>query len=243
MQTNQIRTIIMFSVSSIILVIATYMPTVETGIAVSIVGLIAFAMTIHFFMNIMFDAYTSMSTEANQTESQKTIKLELLEGATQPFYAHKTDAGMDVYANEDITIAPGETKLIHTGLKMAIPEGYEIQVRPRSGLSLKTPLRICNAPGTIDSGYRDEVGIIMQNTSERFFTDGVGIVKVMPDIEKNHYTVDSKDNRKGWYDIKKGDRIAQIVLQKVPRIKWEEVNSVAEIKGDRGGGFGSTGTK
>ena len=171
------------------------------------------------------------------------VKIELLDGAKAPLYANKTDAGMDVCANEDITLAPGETKLVHTGIKVAIPEGYEIQVRPRSGLSLKTPLRICNAPGTIDAGYRDEIGVIMQNTSERFFTDGVGIVKVMPDIEKNHHIIDSKGNLKGWYDIKKGDRIAQIVLQEVPKIEWEEISSVAEIKGDRGGGFGSTGTK
>ena len=160
-----------------------------------------------------------------------------------PFYAHETDAGMDIYANEDIIIAPGETKLIHTGLKMAIPEGYEIQVRPRSGLSLKTPLRICNAPGTIDAGYRDEIGIIMQNTSERFYTDGAGEIHVMPDCEKNHYTIDSKDNRKGWYDIKKGDRIAQIVLAQVPKMKLKVVDSVSSIEGNRGGGFGSTGTK
>lgn len=171
------------------------------------------------------------------------VKIELLDGAKTPFYAHTSDAGMDIYANEDITLAPGETKLIHTGIKVAIPDGYEIQVRPRSGLSLKTPLRICNAPGTIDAGYRDEIGIIMQNTSERFFTDGVGIVKVMPDIEKNHYTIDSKGNCKGWYDIKKGDRIAQIVLQAVPRIEWETVDSVSDVEGNRGGGFGSTGNK
>lgn len=171
------------------------------------------------------------------------IKLELLEGAVAPTYAHTTDAGMDIHANESITLAPGETKLIHTGIKVAIPEGYEIQVRPRSGLSLNTPLRVCNAPGTIDAGYRDEICIIMQNTSERFFTDGVGIVKVMPDLEKNHCGISSKGNKKGWYDINKGDRIAQIVLQEVPKIEWEEVSSVADIVGNRGGGFGSTGTK
>ena len=172
----------------------------------------------------------------------KTVEVEHSEDATLPIYAHETDAGMDIYANEDITIAPGETKLIHTGLKMAIPEGYEIQVRPRSGLSLKTPLRICNAPGTIDAGYRDEIGIIMQNTSERFYTDGAGEIHVMPDCEKNHYAIDSKDNHKGWYDIKKGDRIAQIVLSEVPQIRFKKVDSVAKIGEDREGGFGSTGT-
>lgn len=160
-----------------------------------------------------------------------------------PTYQHETDAGMDIYASEDVTLAPGETALVHTGMKVAIPEGYEIQVRPRSGLSLNTPLRVCNAPGTIDSEYRDEVCVIMQNTSERFFTDGAGVVKVMPDREANHYTLASKGNRKGWYDIKKGDRIAQIVLHEVPHIQWDLVEDVSRIGGNRGGGFGSTGTR
>lgn len=236
------RTVLLFFSASVLLVMASYMPTVETGVVVTIIGLIALGLSAYSFMNLMYGA-AYCAASSTQKESQTNVKLELLGDAKEPFYAHKTDAGMDVYANEDITIAPGETKLIHTGIKVAIPDGQEIQVRPRSGLSLKTPLRICNAPGTIDSGYRDEVGVIMQNTSERFFTDGAGVVKVMPDIEKNHYTIDSKGNCKGWYDIKKGDKIAQIVLQEVPKIKWEKVASVAKIEGNRGGGFGSTGTK
>lgn len=182
----------------------------------------------------------------NMTEKTVKVAIELNreEGKSfVPAYQHKTDAGMDIYASEDVTLAPGETALVHTGMKVAIPEGYEIQVRPRSGLSLNTPLRVCNAPGTIDSGYRDEICVIMQNTSERFFTDGAGVVKVMPDRDANHFTVDSKGNHKGWYDIKNGDRIAQIVLHEVPRIEWMPVEDVSVIDGDRGGGFGSTGTK
>src|SRR5690242_5171457 len=88
------------------------------------------------------------------------------DGAVLPFYANPGDAGMDVCAAEETLIGPGETIIIPTGLKLAIPDGYEIQVRPRSGISFKTPLRISNSPGTIDSGYRDELGIIMTNTSE-----------------------------------------------------------------------------
>ena len=83
-----------------------------------------------------------------------------------PTYANKYDAGMDIRSCVDITIKPNETVIVPTGLKFAIPEGYEIQVRPRSGLSYKTPLRISNAPGTIDAGYRDEVGIIVTNISQ-----------------------------------------------------------------------------
>ena len=212
------------------------------------VMIIAFGIIVVYFVVVsIIDYRTSKRLKHLDTvmsdRKLKTVEVEQSEDANLPIYAHETDAGMDIYANEDITIAPGETKLIHTGLKMAIPEGYEIQVRPRSGLSLKTPLRICNAPGTIDAGYRDEIGIIMQNTSERFYTDGAGEIHVMPDCEKNHYTIDSKDNRKGWYDIKKGDRVAQIVLSEVPQIRFKKVDSVAKIGEDREGGFGSSGTK
>lgn len=161
-----------------------------------------------------------------------------------PTYAHESDAGMDVYSNVDVVIAPGETVVIATGIKVAIPKGYEIQVRPRSGLSLNTPLRVCNAPGTIDVGYRDEIGVIMQNTSERYYTDGVGTVKVMDDRHgDNHYDLTSKGNKKGWYEIRKGDRVAQIVLQEVPKIEFVEVNNIKDIEGDRNGGFGSTGVQ
>lgn len=129
-----------------------------------------------------------------------------------PTYANRYDAGMDIRSYIDITIKPTETVIVPTGLKFAIPEGFEIQVRPRSGLSYKTGLRIANSPGTIDAGFRDEVGIIVTNTSN-----------------------------KESIEIKKNDRIAQIVLQRVPEIVFKEVADVTEIGSNRGGGFGSTG--
>ena len=243
MQTSKlIRAVFMLILTIVLFTITKLIPNTDIGSLIAIISIVELMLTIHYFLDYFWE--TTFDCKAiSPSQSQPSIKLELFDEAKKPFYAHETDAGMDIYANEDITIAPGETKLIHTGLKMAIPEGYEIQVRPRSGLSLKTPLRICNTPGTIDAGYRDEIGIIMQNTSERFYTDGAGEIHVMPDCEKNHYTIDSKDNRKGWYDIKKGDRVAQIVLAKVPHIEFKEVKSIAEVQGDRGGGFGSTGTK
>jgi len=155
--------------------------------------------------------------------------------ACLPRYAKPGDAGMDIVAAVDVHLAPGETKLIPTGLKFAIPEGYEIQVRPRSGLSLNTPLRIPNAPGTIDSGFRDEICVIMSNSS--CISDNLGS-NVIPT-----YFVSTKGNERGNYQISAGDRIAQIVIQKVPQIKWKGVDDVAEIGFDRGGGFGSTGLK
>ena len=154
----------------------------------------------------------------------------ITEGVTLPSYANSWDAGMDVCAACDIVIRPGETAIVPTGLKFAIPECYEIQVRPRSGISYKTPLRLSNSPGTIDSGYRDELGIIMTNTSpENADCDGEPI------------GLDSKGNRKGSYRIRKGDRIAQLILAEVPRMRLHVVESVKDIGVDRGGGFGSTG--
>ena len=159
---------------------------------------------------------------------------------TCPEYAHATDAGMDVRAAEDVTIAPGETVLVHTGIRLAIPEGYECQVRSRSGLSLKTPLRVANAPGTIDSGYRDEVRVIMQNTSLPFEIWNNKVL-ILEDRPSNHFSVNEKGNKNGWYEIHKGDRIAQLVFAKYEKADFETVDDVKCIEGDRGGGFGSTG--
>lgn len=171
------------------------------------------------------------------------------EGTILPKYARPGDAGMDVFAAEDVIIRPGETVIIPTGIKMVIPEGYELQVRPRSGISYKTPLRIANSPGTIDSGYRDELGIIMNNSS---VTDSSSDTRDNSCfLDTNHYnnhkngneilTLESKGNKIGTYIIKKGDRVAQIVLQRVPKIKFTIVDSVEEKGCNRGGGFGSTG--
>lgn len=158
------------------------------------------------------------------------VYIELVaEDAKVPQYANPFDSGMDVYAVEETVINPYETVLIKTGLKFAIPEGYEIQVRPRSGISLNTPLRIPNSPGTIDSGYRNELCIIIQNTSK--------------DTSEEIHTIKDKSNKDGTYKILKGDKICQIILTRIPRIDFEVVPSVKDIGCDRNGGFGSTGHK
>jgi len=154
------------------------------------------------------------------------------ESAILPSYSKPGDAGMDVYAAEEILIKPGETAIVPTGLKLAIPEGYEVQVRPRSGISLKTPLRLANSPGTIDCGYRGELGIIISNVS---FLDNCNLSEVL--------TVDIAGNVPGIYKIRRGDRIAQLVLQQIPRMKLIKVDSVSCIGQDREGGFGSTGLR
>lgn len=145
--------------------------------------------------------------------------------AQLPRYKNPGDAGMDVYAVEDTLIKAGETKVVKTGLKFVIPNGYELQVRPRSGLSLTTNLRIPNSPGTIDAGYRDELGIIIHNST----------------VVNNDVVSDSFNHEPGSYLIKKGDRIAQLVLATVPKALLTVVRSVAGYGEDRGGGFGSTG--
>ncbi len=149
--------------------------------------------------------------------------------AVLPAYAHDGDAGMDLYSVSDVVIAPGETVLIHTGLRFAIPQGYEVQIRPRSGISLNTPLRIPNAPGTIDSGYRGEICIIMENTScEKYASEP-------------EFLLTDKGNKKGPYHIRKGDRIAQMVVARYETSVFRVTENVEAIGVDREGGFGSTG--
>lgn len=173
----------------------------------------------------------------------------LSEDAELPFYAHETDAGMDVRANEDVVIPPGESRMIHTGLAVAIPCGYEIQVRPRSGCSAKTKLRISNSPGTIDAGYRGELCILVDNISESSYWEGDTIHRIP---ETAVFGIDGKEvtpntavcKNNGYYRICKGDRIAQIVLCEVPKANLKICSDVSAISGDgRGsGGMGSSGT-
>ena len=166
------------------------------------------------------------------------IPIELChENAKMPKYANATDSGMDVFALDDYTIAPGEIKLVPTGIKLAIPPGYEIQVRPKSGRALKTKLRIANTPGTIDAGYRDEIKIIIEN-----------IESPIKDIqyhfdESTHppkLILDSILHGSSQF-ITKGEKFCQLVLCEVPKASLYQVDSVSEIGENRGGGFGSTG--
>jgi len=169
-------------------------------------------------------------------DSQILVKIpcQLEEGVQLPIYAHKTDAGLDIYAREEITIAPGETRIIGTGIKTAIPEGYAILIQPRSGQSVNTKLRIANTPGLIDSGYRDEIGVIIENIEPPFkdidyeFDDN-GEIHIKSILHGEAYT------------IAEGQRFAQMRLVQVPKAEFIQVESVGEIGEDRGGGFGSTG--
>jgi dUTP pyrophosphatase len=144
--------------------------------------------------------------------------------AVLPKYAHVGDAGMDVYAVEDVELKPGKATLVSTGLVADIPEGFEIQVRPRSGLALKGNITVWNSPGTVDSNYRGVIGVIMMwlPPLDLLFVTGLNIF--------------SSERIK----IHKGDRIAQLVVAPVTQCEPFEVSEVSET--DRGeGGFGSTG--
>ena len=167
--------------------------------------------------------------------------------AQMPAYAHPSDAGMDVFALEEITINPGETKLIPLGIKVAIPLGYELQVRPKSGRCLKTKLRVANAPGTIDAGYRDEVGVIIENVDPpiRAIHPRTTILHADGDMQSiRQEPITEGDIEFGSpYTIGKGEKFAQLVLSEVPKACWIEVEHVADLGENRGGGFGSTGVK
>ena len=153
-----------------------------------------------------------------------------------PQYANTSDSGMDVYALDDYTIAPGETKLIPTGIKLALPPGYEIQVRPKSGRALKTKLRIANTPGTVDAGYRDEIKVIVENIEPP-------IKDIEYDFDDNGTPVIKSILHGAAHTIGKGEKFCQLVLMEVPKAALYRVEQVGEIGENRGGGFGSTGLK
>ena len=187
-----------------------------------------------FIKRILGITYNAISEAEGITKRCIIIPIEFIdENAKMPAYAHVTDAGMDVFALEDITIAPGETKLIPLGIKVALPTGYELQVRPKSGRCLKTKLRVANTPGTIDAGYRDEICVIIDNI-EPFIKSA--------DMDENGRLYNIKYGNS--YTIGKGEKFAQLVLSEVPKALFHQVENVYDIPNDgRSGGFGSTGLK
>lgn len=187
-----------------------------------------------FLKQMLSVTYNALAEAEGVAKKTILIPIEYChEDAKAPTYAHLTDSGMDIYALEDITIAPGETKLIPTGIKVAIPAGYELQVRPKSGRCLKTKLRVANTPGTIDAGYRDEIGVIVDNIEPFIKEAQMGEGGVLYNVLFG-----------SSYTIGKGEKFAQLVLCEVPKAAFYEVESVAKIDNDgRKGGFGSTGVK
>ncbi|MHA2168572.1 MAG: dUTP diphosphatase [Candidatus Kariarchaeaceae archaeon] len=144
--------------------------------------------------------------------SKLKVKIELIDETIEiPQVAQNGDACMDIRSNEEIELHPVQVQLIKTGIKLAIPEGYEGLIRPRSGLALRHGITVYNSPGTIDSSYRGEVGVILFNCSSTPF------------------------------EIDIGDRIAQLAIRKVEKVRFE----IARLNDTErsSGGFGSTGLR
>jgi dUTP pyrophosphatase len=131
--------------------------------------------------------------------------------AVIPTYAKPGDAGADLYSISELSLAPGERALVKTGIAIALPNGYVGLVHPRSGLGLKNGISVVNTPGTIDAGYRGEIGVVLINH----------------DLRES-------------FQVKKGDRIAQLVIQKVENAQFKVVNQLPESE-RAAGGYGSTG--
>lgn len=125
--------------------------------------------------------------------------------AVIPKYAHHGDAGMDLVASVELSIEPGETKLVKTGIAIELPEGYEAQVRPRSGMALKKSITVLNTPGTIDAGYRGEVGVILINHSKDVF------------------------------NVSKGMKVAQMVISEFISAEIEEAEELTDTSRGEGG--------
>lgn len=140
-----------------------------------------------------------------ETVAVRIRRLEHGAGLDLPAYATAGAAGMDVVAAEDVTLEPGARHAVATGFAVAIPDGYEIQVRPRSGLALKHGISVPNTPGTIDSDYRGEVKVILINLGAEPFA------------------------------IQRGDRVAQLVIAPVTRAMWQEVDELDATERGEGG--------
>jgi dUTP pyrophosphatase len=145
-------------------------------------------------------------------EHTVTVRFKMMEGCDDliPKKAHHDDAAFDLRARAEVVLEPGKSHLVPTGLFLELPMHYEAQIRPRSGMALKYSLTIPNSPGTVDSGYRGEVGIIMLNAGNEIFT------------------------------VKRGERIAQMVINRLPDVEMIQVDELSDtLRG--AGGFGSTG--
>lgn len=158
---------------------------------------------------------TCLQTDSASTNLEKIdLPIKKLDSSVElPKYAYEGDAGLDLASSESLVLQPFERKLVATGLAIAIPEGYAGLVIPRSGLAIKHGISIVNAPGLIDSGYRGELKVILVNLD--------------PETP---------------FEIKAGDRIAQLMLVKIPSVKLQQVEDLPSS--ERGeGGFGSSGIR
>ncbi|GGN59409.1 dUTP diphosphatase [Oceanobacillus indicireducens] len=158
----------------------------------------------------------------------------LADDAILPARAHYSDSGFDLFANEDVIIDPGETIVVKTGIAINLPDGYEAQVRPRSGVTSKTKLRV--QLGTIDNSYTGEICILVDNIHNGRMPNGA--------FHRYGFYINGSATRDteiyGSYVIRKGDKLAQLVIQKLPEVHAYEIEKLPET--ERGSnGFGSSG--
>ena len=187
------------------------------------------------FLKFIFTTFIN-TMEASKMVSHRIINIPIevcREDAKIPTYATDGSAAMDIYSPKEYTIAPGESIMIPTGLKVNIPKGYALLIQPRSGMSRKTKLRIPNTPGLIDSDYHEEIGVLIENVDPPIKQVGMEIV----DGEVRDGTLFGSS-----FTIGKGERFAQMRLIEAPIVNWLPVSSLGNFENDHGSGFGSTGT-
>ena len=191
---------------------------------------------IDFLKQFLAISYNSIADVQGVTKRVIQVPIELTsEGAKIPQYANLGDGAVDLYAPEDFTIGPGETKIIPVDIKVALPYGYAFLIHPRSGLSAKTKLRVANSVGLVDSQYKGVIGVILENVEPR-------IKDISYEFDDKGRPIITSIEHGQSYSISKGERFAQMRLVEVPSASFFQVESVEGIGDDRGGGFGSSGT-
>lgn len=201
-----------------------------------------------------------------------TIAIQADPGVELPRRASADSAGLDLKAAADVLILPGQSVLIATGLRIALPSGYEAQVRPRSGLSWKSRLRVVNSPGTIDADFRDEIKVLLMNQfsqserpqlllsdspllerygrvagsiclSEWYEREQRSSASLTEEEAEQKILLDEQGNPWGSEMILSGDRIAQLVIAQLIPFSWEQTEEIRMYGSDRGGGFGHSGIR
>ena len=179
--------------------------------------------------------YNCISDAEGVARRVVNIPIELTsEDAKIPTYANLGDGAVDLYSPIDVTIGPGETKIIPCDIKVALPYGYAFLIHPRSGMSAKTKLRVANSVGLVDSQYKGVIGVILENVEPR-------IKGISYEFDDNGRPIITSIEHGKSYTISKGERFAQMRLVEVPTANFVKVSTVAGIGDDRGGGFGSSG--
>ena len=189
-----------------------------------------------FLKRMLSISYNSLAETEGVIKRIVQVPIELVsEDAKIPTYAHLGDGALDLYAPADYTINPGETVIIPCDIKVALPYGYAFLIHPRSGLSAKSKLRVANSIGLVDSQYKGNIGVILENVD-------APIKDITYEFDENGHPIITSILHGQSYTISKGERFAQMRLVEVPTANFFQVESVEGMGDDRGGGFGSSGT-